>query len=125
MTLAYWERVGGTLIEEFVIVSPGEGRGIRLVDALILPDGPKDRLVGDAKLRVSLEGRDVIVVQTKASRLGMYLLGQAYFSKLLVERQFKPRSVRAVALCTATDAALAPLAREHDVEVEAMPSAAD
>jgi hypothetical protein len=117
MTLAYWSRVGGTLIEEYVIVPPGAGRGVRLVDAIILADGPTTRLPIDAARHVELAGCDVIVVQTKGSRLGMYLLGQAYFSKLLVERRFKPRSVRSVAVCTATDAALEPIAAEHGVEV--------
>jgi hypothetical protein len=122
MTLAYWSRVGGTLIEEYVIVPPGAGRGVRLVDAIILADGPTTRLPIDATRHVGLDGRDVIVVQTKGSRLGMYLLGQAYFSKLLVERRFKPRSVRSVAVCTATDAALELIAVEHGVEVVVVPA---
>ena len=66
---------------------------------------PTDRRPIDTARHVGLDGRDVIVVQTKGSRLGMYLLGQAYFSKVLVERRFKPRSVRSAAVCTATDAA--------------------
>lgn len=121
MTLAYWSRIGGTLIEEYMIVAPGEGRGVRLVDAIVLTDGPRERLPVDARRHVGLDGRDVVIVQTKASRLGMYLLGQAYFSKHLVERYFKPRSVRTVAVCTATDAVLLPIAVEHGVEVVVLP----
>lgn len=75
----------------------------------------------DAARHVGLDGRDVIVVQTKGSRLRMYLLRRAYFSKLLVERRFKPRSVRIVAVCTATDAALEPIAAEHGVGVVVVP----
>ncbi len=66
---------------------------------------------------MGLDARDVVIVQTKAKRLGMYLLGQVLFSKHLVERHFKPRSVRTIALCTATDAALGPTAADHGVEV--------
>lgn len=120
MTLAYWSRVGGTLIEEYAIAPPGAGRGVRLVDAIILADGPTERLPIDAARHLALDGCDVIVVQTKGWRLGMYLHGQAYFSKLLVERRFKPRSVRSVAVCTATDSELEPVAAEHGVEVVVM-----
>jgi hypothetical protein len=56
------------------------------------------------------------VVQAKASRLGMYLLGQALFSKHLVE-PFRPRSVRTIALCASSDSVLEPLARSHGIEV--------
>jgi hypothetical protein len=38
----------------------------------------------------------------------MYLMGQALFSAALVQR-FRPRSVRAIALCTADDSELHPL----------------
>ena len=57
---------------------------------------------------VDIRDRDVIVIQTKAQRLGMYLMGQALFSKQLVE-QMGPRSLRSVALCTKDDATLRPL----------------
>ncbi|MBI3301812.1 MAG: hypothetical protein HYZ72_07005, partial [Deltaproteobacteria bacterium] len=57
---------------------------------------------------VSLQGEDVIVVQAKARRLGMYLMGQALFSAELVKR-FKPASIRSVALCRQDDPELRPL----------------
>jgi hypothetical protein len=62
----------------------------------------------------------VIVVQAKASRLGMYLMGQALFSAELI-RRFRPASVRSVALCTADDAVLRPLLEPYPhVEVVVM-----
>jgi len=73
MTLRYWETVGGTLVEEFLIVPAGPSVGRRLVDAVIILDGERRRATRGE--RVKLDGKDVIVVQTKASRLGMYLLG--------------------------------------------------
>jgi hypothetical protein len=42
-----------------------------------------------------------VIVQTKANRLGMYLLGQAFFSAQLM-RRFHPRSVESVALVLLT-----------------------
>ncbi len=67
----YWERVGGTLIEEFPAVRRTETCGQRLLDAVILPDEPT-RIANWRE--VSLKGKNVIVVQAKASRLGMYLM---------------------------------------------------
>ncbi len=66
---------------------------------------------------VSIEGKDVIVVQTKAKRLGMYLMGQALFSLELM-REFKPRSIRSVALCNKDDEVLREIFLRHsNVEV--------
>ena len=56
-----------------------------------------------------MEGKDIIVIQTKASRLGMYLMGQAFFSARGFSRINKPRSIVAVALCSRDDAVLRPL----------------
>jgi len=55
---------------------------------------------------VSLEGKHIVVVQAKAKRLGMYLMGQALFSAVLMKK-FKPASIRSVALCAITDSVLA------------------
>ena len=96
----------------------GAGIGQRLIDAVIIVDG--DHRIAGSRLeqsRVSLHGHDLIIVQTKADRLGMYLLGQALFSRLLIERRSAPRSVRSVALCAADDAVLRPLAERFGIEV--------
>ena len=69
---------------------------------------------------VDIEGKDIIVIQTKANRLGMYLMGQAVFSKELM-KQFNPRLIESVALCIKDDAVLRPmLERFPDVEVVIM-----
>jgi hypothetical protein len=70
-----------------------------------------DHRIASRAENVSLDGHDLIVVQTKASRVGMYLLGQALFSHLLIEDRFAPRSIRTVALCAADDAVLTPARR--------------
>lgn len=105
----YWEQVGGTLIEEFPAVNATPTIGPRRLDAVILPDGPKQRTHWR---EVSIEGRDVIVIQAKSNRLGMYLMGQAFFSAQLLQR-FRPRSILSVALCGKDDDVLRPLFEQH------------
>ena len=109
MTRWYWNEVGGTLIEEFCVVRPSQSCGTRLLDAVIVKDGPFQIA---RQSEVSIEGRDIIVVQAKAKRLGMYLMGQALFSAQLVVR-FKPRSVESVALVAQDDAELRLLLEQY------------
>jgi len=88
---------------------------VRLLDALILPDEPHGR----ARFQdyEELADRNVIVVQTKARRMGMYLMGQALFSARLVMAQ-GAKSVRSILLCTGSDSALLPLLKPFpEVEV--------
>ena len=113
LTRRYWREVGGTLIEEFPAVRRRLGCGQRLIDAVIIPDGPFERRKAN---QVDITGKDIIVVQTKANRLGMYLMGQAVFSQKLMER-FKPSSIRSVAICTRSDEVLEPLLKETGVEL--------
>ena len=105
MTRWYWEMMGGTLVEEFPVVSPGHDRGQRLIDGVIILGG--QRHIAPAS-EVSLRDRDVVAVQSKRGRLGMYLMGQVVFSALLL-KPFRPRSVRSVAVCEKTDSVLGPL----------------
>jgi hypothetical protein len=99
----YWNRIGGTLVTEFQAVPRSNGVARRLLDAVILPDFPRKL----AHWRdVSLAGQHVIVVQAKASRLGMYLMGQAIFSAELVRTRFAPASLRSVILCSKDDSVL-------------------
>ena len=109
MTRWYWRQVGGTLCKEFQAVPRTTTSAQRLLDAVILPKGEHKCVHWQD---ISLEGKDVIVVQAKANRLGMYLMGQTLFSAQLV-RRFKPKSVRSVALCTANDEILRPLLEKY------------
>ena len=117
MILKYWKTVGGTLIEEFPAVKQSKTTGRRLMDAVIIINGPKQK----ANWRdVSLKNKDIIVVQAKSKRLGMYLMGQTLFSALLMKR-FKPASIRSVALCKKDDSVLRPmLERYKGMEVVVM-----
>lgn len=105
MTRRYWNQVDGTLIEEFPAVRRTEGCGQRLMDGVILLNGP----LKIAHWRdVDLQEQDIVVVQAKRGRLGMYLMGQTFFSAELMKR-FGPRSIRSVALCEAHDSVLGPI----------------
>ena len=119
LTRAYWQQIGGTLIEEFRAVrrSKKDNCGQRLIDGVIILGGPK-RIAHWSE--VDLEGKDIVVVQTKATRLGMYLMGQTLFSKELM-KEFKPKSIKSVALCTKDDTVLRPMLEKFpDVEVVVM-----
>ena len=94
----YWRQIGGTLIEEFLVVRRSEHNGQRLIDAVIIPD------------------EDIICVQAKTGTLGMYLMGQALFSPELLQR-FKPKKVTSVALCTKDDNVLRPLLERYNIQV--------
>ncbi len=113
LTKRYWQTVGGTLVLEFRAVQKGPGHAQRLLDGVIIPDGEKKIAKSH---EAQIEGKDIIVIQTKANRLGMYLLGQAGFSRQLM-KPFKPRSIRSVAICTKGDDVLEPLASEFGIEV--------
>lgn len=80
-----------------------------MLDGVIIQDGDFTIV---KQTEVSFEGKDVIVIQTKAGRLGMYLMGQAFFSAQLI-RRFNPRSVISVALCSQDDSELRPLFEQY------------
>ena len=116
-TRRYWNKVGGLLIEEFVAVKGGKDIGRRPVDGVIVL-GEETKIHNTNEY--DLSGKDVIVIQTKRDRIGMYLLGQAYFSRLLIEKH-NPKSVRSVAICGRRDLVMEELAREHGVEIVVIP----
>ena len=110
MVLKYWDEIGGTLIEEYPIVRGNEKQGKRHLDGLIILGTKKKRLPRASSL--SIEGKDVVVLQAKNNKLGMSLMGQTLFSKKLVER-LKPKSVKSVALCIKDDELLRPMLEKY------------
>ena len=114
MLRRYWDRVGGTLAEEFTAVPRSAGVAPRRLDGVIVLGGER-RLVAPDDLDVA--GRDIIVVQAKRPRLGMSLMGQALFSRELM-KPFMPASIRTVALCGRDDSVMRPLAERYGIEVE-------
>jgi hypothetical protein len=91
---------------EYPLVRRGEDRSGRWADAVILPNEEHRRLQPNEY--PSLEERDVIVVQTKRGRTGMYLMGQALFSARLAHA-CGAASVRSILLCHYADSVLLPL----------------
>lgn len=116
MTKGFWQSVAhGAFIPEYPLARRTSDCGARRADAMILPDEPHRCASFDDY--PSLKGRNVIVVQTKAKRMGMYLMGQAVFSAQLA-RARGATSVRSILLCYKPDAELLPLlAPFADVEV--------
>lgn len=112
-TRMYWKRVGGLLIEEYIAVNGNKEQGKRLIDGIIVL-GEEHRILKDSNHNI--EGKNIVIIQTKRGRLGMYLLGQSYFSKLLIERH-KPKSIRNVAICGKSDTVMEKLAKENNIEV--------
>jgi hypothetical protein len=82
MTRACWRALGGTLVREYRVVEQGPTCDWRAVDAVILTDGPfEERRPGDMP---TLDGRDVLVIQTKCYPASLHLLGQAILSPALI-----------------------------------------
>jgi hypothetical protein len=117
LTRRFWDEVGGTLIEEFPAVQKSKNNSQRLMDGVIIL-GDEKKIVSWRD--VSLVGKDIVVVQTKANRLGMYLMGQAFFSRELMKR-FEPKSIRAVIICTKDDSVMRELAESHGLEIVIYP----
>ena len=59
-----------------------------------------------------MKDKDIICVQAKYGRLGIYLMGQTFFSEQLM-RELDPKSIISVALCTKDDGALRPLLQQY------------
>jgi hypothetical protein len=120
MILKYWDQVGGTLIHEFEMVKRGSQSGPRRADAVIIPSMERVILKGGIHPNIC-EGKDIIVLQAKAHRLGMYLMGQGVFSAELMKK-FNPKSIKSVILCTDEDSVLSPFLNMYpNVEVIVMP----
>jgi len=113
LTRRYWDEVGGTLVEEFPAVLRGSGNAQRLIDGVIILGEPK-RIAKPSE--VSIKGKDIIVLQTKANRLGMNLMGQAIVSKKLMER-FEPKSIRSIAICSEGDSVLEQFLADYGIEL--------
>ena len=90
-TIKYWETIGGLLIEEYLAIPASKDKtvGKRLIDGIIVLGEGKSSQKGGS---FDYKGREVIAIQTKSTRLGMYLMGQAYFTREILKR-FNPKSI--------------------------------
>jgi len=116
ITECFWETcANGAFLPEYPLVRRSPDRSGRWADAVILPDEPHHR--ANVKDYPSLANRNVVVVQTQAGRMGMYLMGQAVFSARLALVS-GAASVRSILLCRRPDSALLPLLDDFpEVEV--------
>lgn len=114
-TRKYWNSIGGLLIEEFTaIFSDAKNEiGKRLIDGIIVLDEPR-RIQNGGKF--DFTGKDIIVLQTKKERLGMYLMGQAFFSKEIMKR-YNPNSIKTVAICGKRDREMEVICSRFGIEV--------
>ena len=95
----------------------------RDVDGVVVLGDAHRIATPDERAGMSLEGRDVIVIQTKATRLNPYVFGQALLSMDLIRMRWAPRSLRSVLICVADDPDLRPvLGAFPNVEVHVLPS---
>lgn len=118
-TIKYWESKGGLMIEEFLAISANkeEDTGKRLIDGVIvLGEKKRCQIGGD----YDLSGRNVIAVQTKSSRLGMYLMGQAFFTREILKRS-NPKSIKTVAICGKGDRRMEALCKQFNIDVKIIP----
>ena len=106
MLLEYWKQTGGVLIEEFHAVKRTSTNSQRYIDGIIIL-GEETRIGNHDDIEL-INGREIIVVQVKANRLGMYLMGQTLFSLRLMEK-FNPSKITSVALCSDDDSIMRPL----------------
>ena len=123
MTEWYWREVlkQGTLIKEYVAVERGEddSNAPRFMDGLVVMDGPIK--ISD-EIRMEITGKDVVVIQSKNKRLGMYLMGQVVFSRELLLKK-GAKSVRSVAVCRKDDKVMRELLEAHpDIKVAFCPA---
>jgi hypothetical protein len=122
MTRWFWREVlkRGTLIEEYVAVEEAAdgSNAPRYMDGLVILDGPFE-ISND--VRRDIAEKDVVVIQSKSKRLGMYLMGQTLFSRDLILAK-GAKSVRSVAVCRKDDKVMRPLLLAHkNIEVHFCP----
>lgn len=113
MTRKYWDTVGGLLIEEFEVVKGTTSNGVRRLDGLIILGEPKEMLKATS---YNISEKDVICIQTKNSRLGMNVMGQAFFSRMLLELHC-PKSIKSVILVSKNDSILIDFCNQYNIEV--------
>jgi len=113
MTRWYWRTVNkrqGLLIEEFPAVKTDGsiGKNKRHIDGVIVLGEKAERRGPRKGDRELVKGKRIIVIQSKARRLGMGLIGQVIVSRELLD-DLGADVIRSVGVCREDDKAL------HDV----------
>jgi hypothetical protein len=107
MTRWYWRTVNkrqGLLIEEFPAVKRDgtTGKNKRHIDGVIVLGEKAERRGPRKGDRELVKGKEVIVIQSKARRLGMGLIGQVVVSRELL-KDLKAKVVKSVGVCRQDD----------------------
>ena len=107
MTRWYWRTVNkrqGLLIEEFPAVKRDgtTGKNKRHIDGVIVLGEKAERRGPRKGDRELVKGKRVIVIQSKARRLGMGLIGQVVVSRELL-KDLKAKVVKSVGVCRQDD----------------------
>lgn len=107
MTRWYWRTVNkrqGLLIEEFPAVKRDgtAGKNKRHIDGVIVLGEKAERRGPRKGDRELVKGKRVIVIQSKARRLGMSLIGQVIVSRELLT-DLKAKEVKSVGVCREDD----------------------
>jgi hypothetical protein len=107
MTRWYWHKVigrQGLLIEEFPAVKRdgAKGKKKRHIDGVIVLGQKAERRGPRKRDRELVRGKRVIVIQSKARRLGMSLIGQVVVSRELLT-DLKAKVVKSVGVCREDD----------------------
>ena len=107
MTRWYWRTVNkrqGLLIEEFPAVKRdgAAGKNKRHIDGVIVLGEKAERRGPRKGDRELVKGKRVIVIQSKARRLGMGLIGQVIVSRELLT-DLKAKVVKSVGVCREDD----------------------
>ena len=110
MTRWYWRTVNkrkGLLIEEFHAVKRDSsvGNNKRHIDGVIVLGEKAERRGPKKGDRELVMGKRVIVIQSKARRLGMSLIGQVVVSRELL-KDLKAKVVKSVGVCCEDDKVL-------------------
>jgi hypothetical protein len=118
----YWNWRGGALIREYEMVKGNRAEAVqfRWIDAILITNDAKKELTRDRlDQRRLTENDEVEFIQAKAHPLGMGLMGQALFSRSLMNKKmrnqspaWKVKSRRWIALCKQFDAELGALAAD-------------
>lgn len=110
MTRWYWRTVNkckGLLIEEFHAVKreATKGNNKRHIDGVIVLGEKSDQRGPRKGDRELVKGKRVIVIQSKAKRLGMSLIGQVVVSHELL-KDLKAKVIKSVGVCREDDKVL-------------------
>lgn len=118
MTRWYWRTVNqrqGLLIEEFPAVKRdgSAGKNKRHIDGVIVLGEKAERRGPRKGDRELVKGKRVIVIQSKARRLGMGLIGQVVVSRELL-KELKAKVVKSVGVCREDDLLLHKVLRRFE-----------